>query len=102
MIPQVDIKKIRDQYFNYSVSIGNVDDERHGGHGLCSIAECVYDAATALGQHFATAAISYEGQALGRFPVAHMEHKTAALATMLQAKLSDGAASMPQDLAAES
>lgn len=86
MYPQVDIKKIRDGYFNYGVSIGNAD-ECYARLGLCSIAECLHDAATALGTHFPIAAVSYEGRALGCYHVANMEHKTLALAAMLTDKL---------------
>lgn len=88
MIPQVDIKKVRDLYFNYSVSTGSADD-RHARQGLLSIAECIHDAASALGHHFPMAAISYEGRALGCFRVAHMEHRTAALTEALLAKLAE-------------
>jgi hypothetical protein len=86
MYPQVNIKKIRDRYFNYSVGIANAEG-RYVGHGLRSIAECLHDAATALGHHFSVAAISYEGRALGCYHVANMEHKTVALAHTLLAKL---------------
>ncbi|KWT64487.1 MULTISPECIES: hypothetical protein [unclassified Variovorax] len=86
MHPHVDIKKIRDRYFNYSVSTGHAD-ERYVRQGLRSIAECLHDAATALGHHFPVAAISYEGRALGCYHVASMEHKTVALAHTLLAKL---------------
>jgi len=87
MHPQVDIRKIRDRYFNYSVSIGTAD-QRHLREGLRSIAECLHDAATALGHNFAVAALSYEGQPLGAYRVASMEHETLALADTLVAKLS--------------
>ena len=86
MYPQVDIQKIRDRYFNYSVSIGK-SDKRYARQGLRSIAECLHDAATALGHHFPIAALSYEGRALGCYHVANMEHKTVALADTLLAKL---------------
>ncbi|VTU21948.1 MULTISPECIES: hypothetical protein [unclassified Variovorax] len=86
MHPQVDIKKVRERYFNYGVSIGNAD-ERYAGQGLRSIAECLHDAATALGHHFKIAAISYEGRLLGHYHVASMEHRTLALAETLLAKL---------------
>ena len=51
MHPQVDIRKVRERYFNYSVSTGSAD-ERHLREGLRSIAECLHDAATALSDHF--------------------------------------------------
>lgn len=86
MYPQVDIKKIRERYFNYGVSIGNAD-ECYAREGLRSIAECLHDAATALGNHFPIAAISYESRVLGCYYVADMEHKTLDLAHTLGVKL---------------
>ncbi|MGJ7491302.1 hypothetical protein [Variovorax sp. ZT4R33] len=86
MHPQVDIKKIREQYFNYSVSTGSAD-ERHVREGLRSIAECLHDAATALSHHFSAAVLSYEGRHLGTYRIASMEHDTLALADTLKAKL---------------
>lgn len=86
MYPHVDIWKIADSYFNYSVSIGN-SHERHVLEGMRSIAECLHDAGTALSEHFAVAAISYEGFALGAYHVSAMEHKTVALTETLLAKL---------------
>ncbi len=86
MYPQVDIQKIRDRYFNYCVSMGDAD-ECYARQGLRSIAECVHDAATALGQHFPVAVLSYEGRPLGRHQVADMEHRTVALVQTLLEKL---------------
>lgn len=86
MHPQIDIQKVRDRYFNYGVSIGNAK-ACYSRHGLGSVAECLHDAATALGTDFPVAAIRYEGHALGRYPVADMEHRTLALADSLEAKL---------------
>jgi len=86
MHPRIDIKKIRERYFNYGVSIGDAD-ERYTRQGLRSIAECLHDAATALGLHFKVAAISYEGRLLGHYYVANMEHQTLALAETLLGKL---------------
>lgn len=86
MYPQVDIRKIRDSYFNYGVSIGNAD-ECYAREGLRSITECLHDAATALGHHFPIAAVSYQSRLLGCYYVADMEHKTVALAESLAAKL---------------
>jgi hypothetical protein len=73
MHPQVDIRKIRDRYFNYSVSTGSAD-ERHVREGLRSVAECLHDAATALSHHFTVAVLSYEGRQLGRYRIASMGH----------------------------
>lgn len=91
MHPQVDIKKVRERYFNYSVSTGSAD-ERHLREGLRSIAECLHDAATALSDHFSVARLTYEGRPLGTYRIASMEHDTLALADTLRAKLQkDGA-----------
>ena len=87
MHPQVDIRKIRDRYFNYSVSTGSAD-ERHVREGLRSVAECLHDAATALSHHFTVAVLSYEGRRLGKYRIASMEHDTLALADALHVKLS--------------
>jgi len=86
MHPQVDIRKIRDRYFNYSVSTGSAD-ERHVREGLRSVAECLHDAATALSHHFTVAVLSYEGRRLGKYRIASMEHDTLALADALHVKL---------------
>lgn len=86
MHPQVDIRKIRDRYFNYSVSTGSAD-ERHVREGLRSVAECLHDAATALSHHFTVAALSYEGRHLGKYRIASMEHDTLAVADALHVKL---------------
>jgi hypothetical protein len=86
MRPQVDIRKIRERYFNYSVSTGSAD-ERHVREGLRSVAECLHDAATALSHHFSVVVLSYEGRRLGSYRVASMEHDTVALADTLMAKL---------------
>jgi hypothetical protein len=87
MYPQVDIRKIAESYYNYSVSIGDAG-ERHVHEGLNSVAECLHDAATALSDHFPVAAISFEGRPLGAYHVASMEHQTLALAETLRMKLS--------------
>jgi hypothetical protein len=91
MHPRIDIRKIRERYFNYGVSIGDAD-ACYTRQGLRSIAECLHDAATALGLHFKVAAISYEGRLLGHYSVANMEHQTLALAEILLASLAAGGA----------
>ena len=86
MHPQVDIRKIRERDFSYSVSTGS-GDKRHVREGLRSVAECLHDAATALSHHFSVAVLSYEGRRLGSYRIASMEHDTLALAATLMAKL---------------
>jgi hypothetical protein len=86
MYPQVDIRKIADGDYSYSVSIPD-GRHRHVRDGLASIAECLHDAATALSDHFPVASISFAGHALGDYHVGAMEHQTVALAEALRLKL---------------
>ena len=86
MHPQVDITKIAEGDYGYSVGIGD-GDKRHVREGLASIAECLHDAATALAGHFDIAALSFEGRPLGAYHVAAMEHRTLALAETLRLRL---------------
>lgn len=86
MYPQVDIVKIAEGDYNYSVSIADAD-KRHVREGLVSLAECLHDAATALAGHFDVATLSYAGQPLGAYHVAAMEHQTLALAATLRVRL---------------
>ena len=66
MRPKIEIEKIRECYFNYSVSSG-YGNAIYARHGLYSIEECLHDAATALGQNFPTTTIGYHGQELGEY-----------------------------------
>ncbi|WP_213959262.1 MULTISPECIES: hypothetical protein [unclassified Variovorax] len=86
MRPKVEIEKIRESYFNYSVSTegGNAIYARDG---LYSIAECIHDAATALGHNFPFTTLGYEGFVLGEFSVAMMEHSAKMLERWLEALL---------------
>jgi hypothetical protein len=94
MYPQVDIRKIADGDYSYSVSIADAG-HRHVRDGLASIAECLHDAATALSDHFSVASISFAGHALGDYHVAAMEHRTVALAETLRRKLAHGDSGEP-------
>jgi hypothetical protein len=87
MKPKVQIRKIAECYFNYAVSNGDGDD-LYSRDGLASIAECLHDAATALGIEFKTITISYDGVVLGDYSVPAMEHDTLLLANKLRAQLS--------------
>lgn len=88
MQPKVEIRKIGERYFNYSVSFGD-GAELYARQGLRSLAECLHDAATALGHSFLMTTLSYEGIALGEYSVPTMEHDTMLLANRLQMQLAD-------------
>ena len=91
MHPHVDITKIAEGEYGYSVSMADAD-KRHVREGLASIAECLHDAATALAGHFDVALLSFEGRPLGAYHVAAMEHRTLALAETLRLRLAAPAA----------
>jgi hypothetical protein len=86
MYPQVDITKIAEGDYSYSVSIAD-GDKRHVREGLVSLAECLHDAATALAGHFDVAELSVQGRPLGAYHVSAMEHQTLALAETLRRRL---------------
>ncbi len=86
MNPNVDITKVEDRYFNYSVRFG-AGQECYARQGLRSIAECLHDAATAVGQAFRDIDLSYEGTELGTYSVPTMEHDTLLLAELLSERL---------------
>ncbi len=88
MQPSIHIKKIKDRCFDYSVSIP-AGAASYTREGLQSIAECLHDAASALGINFKHASVVYGGAMLGIWLVAAMEHETQAVATALQALLSE-------------
>jgi hypothetical protein len=86
MRPKVEIEKIRERYFNYSVSTGS-GKAIYARQGLYSIAECIHDAATALGHNFATTTIGYEGLELGEYSVPMMEHAANTVSRQVQLRL---------------
>lgn len=86
MKPNVDITKVEDRYFNYSVRFG-AGQECYARQGLRSIAECLHDAATAVGQAFREVDVSYEGTDLGTYSVPTLEHDTLLLAEVLNERL---------------
>ena len=86
MQPRVEIRKVGERYFNYSVSFGD-GAELYARQGLRSLAECLHDAATALGHSFLMTTLSYEGVVLGEYSVPTMEHDTMLLTNRLQAQL---------------
>lgn len=86
MNPNVDITRVEDRYFNYSVRLGD-GNVRYARQGLSSMAECLHDAATALGQAFRDVDLSYEGVALGTYSVPTLEHDTLLLTEVLTERL---------------
>ncbi len=86
MEPRVDIEKIRAYFYNYTVSTdtGTVHYMRQG---MRSIAECLHDAALALGPHFRDALIRFQDTDLGVWSIPTMEHDTALLTEVLIGKL---------------
>ncbi|MEJ8849617.1 hypothetical protein [Variovorax rhizosphaerae] len=86
MRPKVEIEKIRESYFNYSVSTES-GNAIYACEGLYSIAECIHDAATALGHNFPITTLGYEGFVLGEFSVEMMEHSAKLLERWLEALL---------------
>ncbi|MBS0427228.1 MAG: hypothetical protein JSR41_08060 [Proteobacteria bacterium] len=80
------IRRIRLRHFDYSVRMGE-GDVRYERHGLRSMAECLHDAATALGQAFRDVEVSYEGVALGCYSQPTLEHDPLLLARKLEALL---------------
>ena len=88
MQPNVEIRKMRERYFNYGVSVA-LGDELYARQGLRSMAECLHDAATALGLSFPMATISYEGVVLGEYSIPTMEHDTVLLAKRLHVLLAE-------------
>jgi len=89
MQPSIHIRQVKERYFDYSVSSvsGGYSYTREGLH---SIAECLHDAATALGINFKRATVCYGGAALGSWLVSAMEHDTMSVATAVHALLTEG------------
>lgn len=86
MNPSVNITKLEERYFNYSVRFGD-GEECYARQGLRSLAECLHDAATAFGQAFRDIDLSFEGVELGTYSVPTMEHDTLLLAEVLNQRL---------------
>ncbi len=98
MQPSIHIKKVSDSDFDYSVSTP-AGASRYTCEGLRSIAECLYDAGSALGVNFKFASVVYGGAELGSWLVATMEYDTSAVATAVQALLAEqGQGAAPEDM----
>lgn len=83
MKPHICIRKISDQNYDYGVKLGH-GEERFVGRGLNSMAECLHDAATALGQDFLWVDVSYGDKALGTYSVPALEHDALLLQSHLR------------------
>ena len=88
MQPEVEITKREDGNFNAYVGIGD-GTRRYAREGLPSVAECLQDAAAALGPEFSFATVIYDRLRLGSYPVAVMEHRAFEVADELLTKLSN-------------
>lgn len=97
MQPSIHISKVREDYFDYSVSTP-ASASSYTREGLHSIAECLHDAASALGVNFKRASVVYGGAMLGSWLVAAMEYDTLAIATAVQVLLTElGHGATPAD-----
>jgi len=88
MQPAVEITKRGDRHFNSYVGIGD-GTWRYAREGLASVAQCVQDAAAALGREFSFATVSVDSIVIGSYPVAVMEHRAVEVADELLVKLSN-------------
>lgn len=88
MQPEVEITTRKDGNFNAYVGIGD-GTRRYTREGLPSVAECLQDAAAALGAEFSYATVIYDRLRLGSYPVAVMEHRAFEVADELLTKLSN-------------
>ena len=88
MQPSIHIKKVKERYFDYSVSTP-AGVSSYSREGLHSIAECLHDAASALGVNFKRASVVYGGAVLGSWLVASMEHETLSVAAAVHALLAE-------------
>lgn len=86
MKPHISIRKVCEHYYDYGVRLGH-GEERYVGRGLCSLAECLHDAATALGSAFLWVDLSYGDVALGTYSVPTLEHDTVLLSRRLLNRL---------------
>lgn len=88
MQPAVEITKRGDRHFNSYVGIGD-GTRRYAREGLRSVAECLQDAAAALGREFSYATITFDNVVIGSYPVAVMAHRAIEVADELLVKLSN-------------
>lgn len=88
MQPAVEITRRGDRNFNSYVGVGD-GTWRYAREGLASVAQCVQDAAAALGREFSYATVSVDSVVVGSYPVAVMEHRAVEVADELLVKLSN-------------
>jgi hypothetical protein len=88
MQPAVEITKHGERYFNSYVGIGD-GTRRYEIEGLPSVADCLQDAAAALGAEFSFATIIYDRVVIGSYPVAVMAHRAVEVADELMVKRSN-------------
>ena len=83
----VEITRRGDRQFDAYVGIGD-GTRRRAREGLASVAQCLHDAAAALGGRFSYATVSVDNVMIGNYPVAVMEHRAVEVADELMMKLS--------------
>jgi hypothetical protein len=88
MQPAVEITKHGERNFNSYVGIGD-GTRRYESEGLPSVADCLQDAAAALGAEFSFATIIYDRVVIGSYPVAVMAHRAVEVADELMVKRSN-------------
>jgi len=86
MQPEVEITRREDGNFNAYVGIGD-GTRRYSREGLPTVADCLQDAAAALGTEFSFATVIYDRMRIGSYPVAVLEHRALELAEELLTKL---------------
>ena len=85
MQPAVEITKRGERNFNAYVGIGD-GTRRYEREGLPSIADCLQDAAAALGSEFSYATVIYDSTTIGNYPVAVMGYRAIELADELMVR----------------
>ncbi|VTU26458.1 hypothetical protein SRS16CHR_03862 [Variovorax sp. SRS16] len=85
MQPAIEITQRGEKDFVSCVGVG--DGSRcYESEGLCSIAECLQDAAAVLGAEFSFATVIFDRMTMGSYPVATIEHRALEVADELLTK----------------
>jgi len=85
MQPAIEITQRGENHFISCVGVG--DGSRcYESEGLGSIAECLQDAAAALGSEFRFATLIFDRMTVGSYPVATIEHRAIEVADELLTK----------------
>lgn len=82
MQPAVRITKQGERNFNACVGVGD-GTWRYECEGMPSIADCLHDAAEALGSEFPYATVIYDRTTIGSYPIAVMGHRAIEVADEL-------------------